>query len=168
MIILLTGQHNSGKSTLARRLVLALTQNYNRETLWLDGDMWRNMTSNHDYRKAGRVRNLQLAMQVAASVDSDSRVIVMSFIAPYEELRNSWKQEHSAFIVHVWNGSRNTETPGKLCNDYQWPSNPDYIVHSDAFDSVYEHCVDCLTAIILGLTKRANSADLSGEGGEGI
>ena len=65
MIIWLTGQPGSGKTTLANQLIKSLTQNNkNIKILNIDGDDLRALNKNKDYSKKGRIKIFQLQYQL--------------------------------------------------------------------------------------------------------
>ena len=59
MIIWLTGQPGSGKTTLANELIIHLKKsNPSIKIINLDGDDLRNISRNKDYSKEGRIKNI--------------------------------------------------------------------------------------------------------------
>jgi len=95
MIILFFGQPSSGKTTLANEFFSSLIQNENPHIsvfacynlFRIDGDDWRNISENKDYSKEGRVANLKSAFSMAKLLEKEGFVPVLSFVAPYQELR---------------------------------------------------------------------------------
>ena len=83
MVILIYGQPASGKTTLADKLVPYMGNNCVR----MDGDVWREITKNKDYSKEGRIKNLKGAFDMAIYLSKMAFVPLMSFVTPYEELR---------------------------------------------------------------------------------
>lgn len=82
MIIVLFGQPNCGKSTLAKRLTE--DRGYN-----IDGDELRRIFKNTDYSRQGRIKNLNRASDVAHYMHSISgEDIVLSLVYPFKEARN--------------------------------------------------------------------------------
>ena len=85
MIIVLFGQPNSGKSTLAMGLEKRFMNTHN-----IDGDEFRQIFRNTDYSKEGRLRNLNKAGDVgyyALSTGLCSN-LVYSMNFPYKETRD--------------------------------------------------------------------------------
>lgn len=81
MIIVLFGQPNCGKSTLAKRLTE--DRGYN-----IDGDELRRIFKNNDYSRQGRIKNLNRASDVAHYMHSISgEDIVLSLVYPFKEAR---------------------------------------------------------------------------------
>ena len=109
MILLFFGQPASGKTTLAREYIkesyLAwksnLTNNCIPTYIHLDGDEWRDITKNVDYSKEGRIRNLKGAFDMALYLEKKGFIPVLSFVAPYEELRQ-YLYENSKSLVQIY------------------------------------------------------------------
>ena len=64
MIIWLTGQPGSGKTTLANMLMKVLSDNRNSNLINLDGDDLRKINKNKDYSKEGRIKNISTAISI--------------------------------------------------------------------------------------------------------
>ena len=85
MIIVLFGQPGSGKSTLANILIAKLPADN------IDGDDLRELFSNKDYSREGRIKNLNRASDIAKFLDyknKDYTHVVLSLVYPYQEARN--------------------------------------------------------------------------------
>ena len=68
MIIWLTGQPGSGKTTLACNIIEKIeNENSNRKIINIDGDDLRHISSNQDYSKEGRIKNISTAISIAIS-----------------------------------------------------------------------------------------------------
>lgn len=81
MIIVLFGQPNSGKSTIADKLTT--DQDWN-----IDGDELRIIFKNTDYSRAGRIKNLNRASDIAVYMNSvGGGNIILSLVYPYKEAR---------------------------------------------------------------------------------
>jgi adenylylsulfate kinase-like enzyme len=78
MITVLFGQPHSGKSTIAKQL-----KGHN-----IDGDNLRELFSNKDYSKEGRIKNLNRASDIAIYLDSLGYNIILSLVYPYKETRD--------------------------------------------------------------------------------
>ena len=64
-IIWFTGQPGSGKTTIAINLIKKLNANNISNVMHIDGDDLRDLTSNKDYSKKGRIKNIELAQKIA-------------------------------------------------------------------------------------------------------
>lgn len=83
MIVVLFGQPNCGKTTLANELAKDLS------IINIDGDELRDLFKNKDYTKEGRIKNLNRASDIAHFVNSISvGYVVISLIYPYKEARD--------------------------------------------------------------------------------
>ena len=60
MIIWLTGQPGSGKTTICRRIL-----SDKPDVFHIDGDDLRDLFENKDYSETGRRKNVELAQQIA-------------------------------------------------------------------------------------------------------
>jgi adenylylsulfate kinase len=78
MIIVLFGQPHSGKSTLAAEL----------DAHNIDGDKLRELFSNKDYSREGRIKNLNRASDIAHYLNSVGEPVVLSLVYPYKEARD--------------------------------------------------------------------------------
>jgi adenylylsulfate kinase-like enzyme len=78
MIVVLFGQPNSGKTTLAKQL-----PSYKN----IDGDELRDLFANKDYSRKGRIRNLNRASDIAHYLHRHGNNVVLSLVYPYKEAR---------------------------------------------------------------------------------
>lgn len=79
MIIVLFGQPHSGKSTLAANFMA-----HN-----IDGDQLRELFSNKDYSREGRIKNLNRASDIAHYInESTDEDVILSLVYPYKEARD--------------------------------------------------------------------------------
>lgn len=84
MIIVLFGQPHSGKSTLASILTAKLPADN------IDGDELRELFTNKDYSREGRIKNLNRASDIAHFMNHKNRQyvhVVLSLVYPYKEAR---------------------------------------------------------------------------------
>jgi gluconate kinase len=78
MIIVLFGQPHSGKSTIANGF----------DAHNIDGDKLRDLFSNKDYSREGRIKNLNRASDIACYINSTGMPVVLSMVYPYKEARD--------------------------------------------------------------------------------
>jgi adenylylsulfate kinase-like enzyme len=119
MIIWITGQHNAGKSTLAKSLKAVFDEtHYN--VVHLDGDAWRELSGNKDYSESGRRRNIGQAMSVALLLNEPGTIVICSFISPYRDQRETLKSFGDVLEVYVYT-TRRSQTPERIARGYQPP-----------------------------------------------
>ena len=100
MIYWFTGQPGAGKSTLAAALKLALRAR-NRSVVHLDGEELRDITGNTDYGEPGRLANIRSGQKLAAKLEAEGISVIASFVSPYRELREEFKQKHPVTEIYV-------------------------------------------------------------------
>ena len=102
MIIWLTGQPGSGKTTLANELMAKIqSKNSNLKIINLDGDDLRNINKNKDYSKKGRVKNISTAISIIRFLANKNYLCVVSIVAPYKFLRDELKNEFPFLEVYL-------------------------------------------------------------------
>jgi adenylylsulfate kinase-like enzyme len=102
MIILFFGQPASGKTTLADKFFDALnSENKLNNLIRIDGDIWRDLSKNKDYSKDGRIANLMSAFTTAKFLDNNGFNPVLSFVTPYEELRQYLMDGNEVLLIHL-------------------------------------------------------------------
>ena len=102
MIVWLTGQPGSGKTTLANSIIEALkNENVDLKIINLDGDDLRSINKNKDYSKEGRIRNISTAISIIRFLANKNYVCVVSIVAPYRFLRDELKEEFSFLEVYL-------------------------------------------------------------------
>jgi len=83
MIIVLFGQPNCGKTTIAEALKKeAIT------FIDIDGDKLRELFVNKDYSREGRIKNLNRASDIAVFLNSIEDDVILSLVYPYKEARD--------------------------------------------------------------------------------
>lgn len=120
MIYWFTGQPGHGKTTLAKALITHL-QSQGVEPFHVDGDDLRALTSNADYSRAGREANIRRAQTIAHYLHNQNRVVVVSLVAPYRDLREEFKAATGLMEIYV----HTSETRGreaKHASDYEAPT----------------------------------------------
>ena len=99
MIIWLTGQPGSGKTTLAKEIMLSgpLCQWYH-----VDGDDIRELFDNKDYSEQGRRKNIELGQQLAQYLHSKGKKVVVSLVSPYKDQRDRFKEKIGDDLFEVY------------------------------------------------------------------
>ena len=120
MIIWLTGQPGSGKTTIAKEI---LTTGPLCQWFHIDGDDIRELFDNKDYSETGRRKNIELAQQLAQYLNSKGKKVVVSLVSPYKDQRDKFKEKMGDNLVEVY--VHTTEVRGResfFVSDYQKPS----------------------------------------------
>ena len=93
MIIWLTGQPGSGKTTMATKLFEMYSDWLQLDNvIHLDGDDVRNVLDNKDYSLEGRRKNIQFAIDMARVLHDKDYVVICSFVSPYRDMREKLKE----------------------------------------------------------------------------
>ncbi len=124
MIIWLTGQPGSGKTTLANQLIdkIYLERN-DKKIINLDGDDLRKINKNKDYSKNGRIKNISTAISIMRFLANKEYVCIVSIVAPYKFLRDELKSEFPFLEVYL----HTSEIRGRedfFATDYEVPTDP--------------------------------------------
>lgn len=98
MIIWLTGQPGSGKTTIALELVKTFPAG---TTMHIDGDDLRDIFINKDYSETGRRRNIERAQDIALFLQSKGYTPIVSLVSPYKDQRESFKNISDIVEVFV-------------------------------------------------------------------
>tara|TARA_B100000900_G_C20557916_1_gene707589 strand:- start:968 stop:1432 length:465 start_codon:yes stop_codon:yes gene_type:complete len=124
MIIWLTGQPGSGKTTLANELLLKIqSQKSIKKIINIDGDDLRNISKNQDYSKEGRIKNISTAISIMRFLCNKNYLCIISIVAPYKFLRDELKNEFPFLEVYL----HTSETRGRedyFAKDYEIPTDP--------------------------------------------
>lgn len=141
MIILLFGQPASGKTTLSDALTekkisyteqyfqkygidgSIITRWYGKKVIKIDGDKWREITKNKDYSKQGRLINLKGAFDMALYLEKEGYVVVLSFVTPYQELRDYLKDNAEDLLQFHLTYSGNRGRDDRFAPDFEIPNN---------------------------------------------
>lgn len=119
MIIWLTGQPGSGKTTIAKEI---LTTGPLCQWFHIDGDDIRELFDNKDYSETGRRKNIELAQQLAQYLNSKGKKVIVSLVSPYKDQRDMFKEKMGDNLVEVY--VHTTEVRGResfFVSDYQQP-----------------------------------------------
>ena len=98
MIIWLTGQPGSGKTTLAKWLQAS----YPNKGVIVDGDDIREIFNNKDYSEEGRRKNIDLAQNIAKFLHLKGDVVIVSLVSPYKDQRDEFKSEMGKDLIEVY------------------------------------------------------------------
>ena len=97
MIIWLTGQPGSGKTTICKRILWEKPGVFH-----VDGDDLRDLFENKDYSETGRRKNIELAQQIAEYLHKKGKDVVVSLVSPYKDQRDKFKQKIGNNLVEVY------------------------------------------------------------------
>jgi len=141
MIIWLTGQPGSGKTTLANSLIDNISKEEpNIKIINLDGDDLRKINKNKDYSKEGRIKNISTAISIIRFLVNKEYFCIVSIVAPYAFLRDELKEEFSFLEVYL----HTTEIRGRedyFAKDYEIPTDPKTL-RLDTGKSTIKECTD--------------------------
>ena len=129
IIIWLTGQPGSGKTTLANELIKGMNpQNDSSiKIINIDGDDLRFINKNKDYSKEGRIRNISSAISIARFLANKNYSCILSIVAPYRFLRDELKEDFLFLEVYLYT----SEIRGReeyFAKDYEPPVDPNSLL----------------------------------------
>ena len=120
-VIWLTGQPGSGKTTLANLLKEKINlQDSSKNVIIIDGDDLRNITTNKDYSKEGRKKNIKTAQKIAQFLYNKQFIAIVALVAPYRDVREHFKSLLPVLEVFL----HTTEIRGRenfFVDDYEIP-----------------------------------------------
>ncbi len=155
MIILFFGQPSSGKTTLADAFVKEMEERKAlHDFIRADGDEWRKLSDNKDYSKKGRMSNLKSAFMMAKHLDNLGFTPVLSFVTPYEELRQYLRQNTIVAEIHL-TCSEDRGRNNYFATDFQEPTGE--CLSIDTSLSSIESCVDKVIEFCEKKSKRIHT-----------
>jgi adenylylsulfate kinase len=119
MIIWLTGQPGSGKTTICKE-ILELKDN---RIFHIDGDDLRDLFDNKDYSETGRRKNIELAQQIAQYLNNKGKDVLVSLVSPYKDQRDRFKEKMGDKLIECY--VHTSEVRGRedfFVKDYQPPT----------------------------------------------
>ena len=155
MILWLTGQPGSGKTTLAERFIddklIGFMKIQPVRIIHIDGDDLRDIVDNKDYSEQGRRKNIQFAIDMAKVMDDKGYLVIVSMVSPYRDQREELKMERNIgeFYLHT------TEIRGKedyFVENYEPPLHN--FVDMDT-DKPIEECIDEILDVYRQMAKVA-------------
>ena len=97
MIIWLTGQPGSGKTTLCKQMM----SNMGSDVFHIDGDDLRDLFDNKDYSEVGRRKNIELAQQISEYLHNKDKHVFVSLVSPYKDQRDKFKSKMGDNLIEV-------------------------------------------------------------------
>jgi adenylylsulfate kinase len=119
MIIWLTGQPGSGKTTICEEILKI--RDY--RVFHVDGDDLRDLFENKDYSETGRRKNIELAQQIAQYLHNQGKDVLVSLVSPYKDQRDKFKEKMGDNLVEIY--IHTTEIRGRedfFVKEYEKPT----------------------------------------------
>ena len=140
-ILWLTGQPGSGKTTISNFIKKINDKENvlgnNTVLVQIDGDDLRSLTSNVDYSKDGRIKNIKLSQSIAEFCQAKGFFVIVSLVAPYLDLREELKNRKTVLEVYL----HTSEKRGKedfFVKNYEKPINN--FIDLDTTNKTIEEC----------------------------
>lgn len=153
MIYLLYGQPASGKTTLGRILSSHLLTTYH-----IDGDEFRNLFSNKNYNKSGRIENIRAANSVATYLNKTQEDdVVLTLVNPYENLRGELKSNNPNQVLEIYLHSERNLRKGYHVKDFE-VGNPRFSLNTDRnVESSWSSLKTCIEGQMINSIWRQNN-----------
>ena len=94
-----TCQPGAGKTTLANHLSTHL---HTKNPIIIDGDDIREIFKNADYSEAGRLKNIELAQNMALFMHKKGFNVCVSLVSPYKAQREAFKAKLGDQIKEIY------------------------------------------------------------------
>ena len=117
MVFWLTGNVDSGKSTLSKKL-------QDSKTIILDGDNLRKVWTDLTMSSTDRVENCLRIARLASVLSDQGFNVVIAVICPYEKLRMLVRDICHCMFIYLPDGKATSEE-----FPYEVPEDPDFIYH---------------------------------------
>lgn len=147
MVIWLTGQPGSGKTTICEEILTDRPDFFH-----IDGDHLRDLFDNKDYSEQGRRKNIELGQQIAHYLHNEGLNVLVSLVSPYKDQRDKFKKKLGNNLIEVY--VHTSEIRGRenfFVKDYD-PPTEDFIDVDTTNITVYE----CVNKIFDHLEKEKN------------
>jgi adenylylsulfate kinase len=119
MIVWLTGQPGSGKTTIAKMII----SHVGSEWFHIDGDDTRELFNNKDYSEQGRRENVKVVQQLSQYLHSKNKHAVVSLVSPYKDQREDFKNKMGSAVVEVYvHTSENRNKESFFVEGYEKPT----------------------------------------------
>lgn len=141
MIIWITGQPASGKTTLAKYLTECFVDKTYRV---IDGDVFRNHTANNDYSEQGRRLNVERIMIFALGEENYYDYVIVAAVSPFKDQRDWIKTKTDVKEIYL---TSTRQREGRMV-DYYSPPTKDYLHIDTDVHSVVETQQKALTYIL--------------------
>lgn len=145
MIIWLTGQPGSGKTTIAKEILRIKDSS---EWFHIDGDDIRELFDNKDYSEQGRKKNIELAQQLTYYLHKKGKNVVVSLVSPYKDQRDQFKMKIGDYIVEAY--VHTSEIRGRenfFVKEYQPPT--DWFVDVCTDKQTVENCATRILSYVI-------------------
>jgi adenylylsulfate kinase-like enzyme len=139
MIIWLTGQPFSGKTTLSQLLELRLDKQC---IAVYDGDDVRKGTNNFNYSQQGRIENILNIQKLASTADRPDKVVIVAAVAPYRYLREKFKKANNVKEIYLFKNEADTNLEilsSHYVEDYEPPLENCLYINTKRLEP--EHCL---------------------------